>query len=130
MADLVVALNNHDRVTRSTDIPLFYGIKEKDNVSAQQLVDRIDRAAVIANWDCPTANDDAGRMADLAAGARRRCDELYLCLREKAMSWYHTLEDIPGFDSNNWEDLKKEFLEAYLPKYTARTLCVSLQELR
>ena len=46
------------------------------------------------------------------------------------MSLYHTLEDIPGFDFNNWDDLKKEFLEAYTPKYTARTLCVSLQELR
>lgn len=46
------------------------------------------------------------------------------------MSWYHTLEDIPGFDSNDWNEITKEFLEAYAPKYTARTLCVSLQELR
>ena len=128
--DLATVLNNHDRVKRSTDIPLFYGIKGKDNVSAQQLVDRIDRAAVIANWDRKTADGDAGIAAGLVAGAKRRCDELYLCLREKAMSWYHTLEDIPGFNSNDWNEITREFLEAYAPKYTARTLCVSLQELR
>ena len=34
------------------------------------------------------------------------------------------------FVNTNWDDLKKEFLDAYAPRYTARTLCVTLQELR
>ena len=136
MADLDTALHNHDRVKRSTDIPLFYGNKQKDNVSAQQLVDRIDRAAIIAKWDQSigaVGNYDEIAIATAAgevAGAKRRCDELYLCLRDKAMSWYHTLDDTPDVDPNLWTDLRKEFLEAYAPRYTARTLCVSLQELR
>ena len=40
------------------------------------------------------------------------------------------MEHIPGFDNANWGELKKEFLDAYAPRYTARTLCVTLQELR
>ena len=124
------ALNNHDRSKRSSDIPLFYGTKDKDTVNPQQLVDRIERAAAISNWDAPIGN--GGDAADLGAarGATRRADELYLCLRGKAISWFHTLEHIPGFDNHNWNNLKKEFLDAYAPRYTARTLCVTLQELR
>ena len=133
---LQTALNNHERAKRSTDIPLFYGSKDKDTVTAQQLVDRIERAAGIANWDAPTGNpqgDAAIALAENAGrirGARRRCDELYLCLRGKGISWYQTLDNIPGFTGTNWDVLKQEFIDAYAPRYTARTLCVTLQELR
>ena len=127
---LETALNNHDRSKRSSDIPLFYGTKDKDTVNPQQLVDRIERAAAISNWDSPVGNDADAADLGLARGAKRRADELYLCLRGKAISWFHTLEHIPGFVNTNWDDLKKEFLDAYAPRYTARTLCVTLQELR
>ena len=107
-------------------------------MKSQQLLDRIEMAASIANWDAavaaaaapPGADQDAREALGRVAGAKRRCEELYLCLRGGALSWYHTLGDFPGFDANNWETLKTEFLEAYAPKYTARTLCVSLQDLR
>jgi hypothetical protein len=32
MADLQEALNAHDRVRKSTDLPLFFGRKDKDTV--------------------------------------------------------------------------------------------------
>ena len=127
---LETALSNHDHSKRSSDIPLFYGTKDKDTVNPQQLVDRIERAAAISNWDAAIGNGaDAGGLGE-ARGAKRRADELYLCLRGKAISWFHTLEHIPGFNNANWDALKKEFLDAYAPRYTARTLCVTLQELR
>ena len=53
-----------------------------------------------------------------------------MCLREKAISWYHTLDNIVGFNKNSWDDLKAEFLNAYAPRFTARTLCTSFQDLR
>ncbi len=62
-ANIATVLNNHDGVRRSTDIQLFLGIKEKDNVSAQQRVDRIDQVTVIAGWDQLPAID-----AGMAAG--------------------------------------------------------------
>ena len=106
-------LTQHDRTRRSTDIPLFYGRKEKDTISPQQLLDRLDRAQGIAEWN-----------------EERVCDEFYMCLREKAISWYHTLENIVGFNQANWQDLKTEFLNAYAPRFTARTLCTSFQDLK
>lgn len=112
-ADIANALTQHDRTRRSTDIPLFYGMKNRDTISPQQLIDRLNRAAEIAGWD-----------------EARKCDEFYMCLREKAISWYHTLDNIIGFDRANWDQLKTEFLNAYAPRFTARTLCTSFQDLR
>jgi coproporphyrinogen III oxidase len=66
MADeiLVRALTQHDKVRRSTDIPLFYGRKDKDTISPHQLLERINRAKRVANWP------DYDRV----------CDEFFLCL--------------------------------------------------
>jgi len=114
MADLAAALTQHDKVRRSTDIPLFYGRKDKDSISPHQLLERINRAKRVANW-----NDD-----------ERVCDEFFLCLRDRAISWSNTLDNIPGFDKNNWADVQKEFLAAYAAKFTARTLCTSFHDLK
>jgi hypothetical protein len=112
--NLVRALTQHDKVRRSTDIPLFYGRKDKDTISPHQLLERINRAKRVANWP-----DD-----------ERVCDEFYLCLRDKAISWSNTLDNIPGFNKNNWADVQREFLAAYATKFTARTLCTSFHDLR
>ena len=129
-AELATALLDHDKSKRSSDIPLFYGTQGKDTVTPQQLIDRIDKACTISNWGLATGNGDAAVEAGRQRGLTRKCDELYLCLRGKAIAWYHTLENIPDFDAGNWPDLTREFLDAYSPKYTARSLCVTLQELR
>ncbi len=43
MADgLQAALLNHDRVRRTTDIPLFFGNKAKETITPQQLIERIE----------------------------------------------------------------------------------------
>ncbi len=46
------------------------------------------------------------------------------------MSWYNTLDNIFNFNKENWNNLKTKFLEAYAPKYTAKTLCICFQDLR
>jgi hypothetical protein len=53
-----------------------------------------------------------------------------LSLRDDALSWYNTLDNIFGFNKEVWNDLKAKFLEAYAPKYTAKTLCICFQDLR
>ena len=112
--EIAAALTNHDRVRRSTDIPLFYGKKEKDTVTPQQLIERIEKAARIAGWNTE----------------ERKCDEFYMCLRDGAMSWYNTLENIIGFDIKSWAATKTEFMKAYAPRFTAKTLCTNFQDLR
>ena len=45
------ALNAHDRVCKSTDLPLFFGRKDKDTVPPNLLLDRINGAATVAQWN-------------------------------------------------------------------------------
>ncbi len=52
-----------------------------------------------------------------------------MCLRDGAMSWYNTLEKIIGFNTASWADTKTEFMKAYAPRYTAKTLCTNFQDL-
>ncbi len=48
---MAAALNDHDRMKRSTDIPLFFANRAKDTVLPRILIDRIEDAAEIAAWD-------------------------------------------------------------------------------
>jgi hypothetical protein len=62
MADLQEALNAHDRVRKSTNLPLFFGPKDKDTVPPNLLLNRINRAAT--QWN------------------ERKITEFYLTLRD------------------------------------------------
>jgi hypothetical protein len=110
-AQMAAALNDHDRLKRSTEIPLFFGQKSRDSISARLLIDRINTAAQIANWD------DA-----------RKLRELYMILRGNGLLWWKSLLDA-GIDRDNWEAVKNAFLQSYEPKYTAKTTCSNLHEL-
>jgi hypothetical protein len=104
----------HDRVRRTTDIPLFYGRKGKVTIEPQQYIERLERAAMVAQWP-----DD-----------QRRCNEFVLSLRDNALSWYSMRDNIIGSDKNVWNELKKKVLEAYAQKYSAKALCICFQDLR
>jgi hypothetical protein len=116
MAALAAALADHDRIRKSTDLPLYYGRKDKDVITAQQLMERLNRAAVIAGWD------DA-----------RKTSEFYLILRDRAIHWWNSLdnEEVANITTDNWVALQAAFLKAYAPKYTAKATCnifVDLQQ--
>ncbi len=111
-AGMAAALNDHDRMRRSTDIPLFYARRDKDTVLPRILIDRIEDAAAIATWD-----------------EARKIRELKLCLRDRAIIWWKSLKDT-NIDTNVWDDVKKEFLTAYEPKYTAKTVCANFTDLK
>ena len=106
------ALLQHDRVRRSTELPLFYGVAGKDTLSARNLIERAEAAGWIANWP-----DDA-----------RRCEEFWLILRDKALVWWRSLKD-DKIDNKDWNAVKTAFLRTFEPKYTARTTCANLAEL-
>jgi hypothetical protein len=113
MADLQEALNAHDRVRKSTDLPLFFGRKDKDTVPPNLLLDRINRAATVAQW-----NTD-----------ERKITEFYLTLRDRAILWWDTLDDNPDVNKGSWAHIQREFLAAYSPRFTARTTCTNFQDL-
>ena len=106
------ALQGHDRIRRSTDLPLFYGKKEKDTITPHILLDRMEAAAPIAGWDT-----DA-----------RKCAEFFLTLRDRALIWWSSLDEY-DVDKNDWAVIKREFLAAYEPRFTARTTCTNFQDL-
>jgi hypothetical protein len=49
-AQVAQALNDHGHIKRSTDIPFFWGRKEKDTIAACLLIERVNDAATIARW--------------------------------------------------------------------------------
>ena len=106
-ANLAQALTDHERLKRSTDMPLYFGRKEKDTITTRHLIERIERGAEIATWD-----------------AARKCNELYMLLRDKALVWYESMVD-DELDLKDWDVVKREFLKTYEPKYSARTTCAN-----
>jgi len=109
--NLAAAMQANDQVRRSTQLPLFFGRKDKDTVTPQMLLDRIDVAGAVAPWD----------------NARKR-NEFYLILRDRALMWYNSLTDT-DVDRDNWDQLRAEFLASYEPKGTARTTCANFADL-
>jgi Retrotransposon gag protein len=107
------ALGAHERVRKSTELPLFYGRKEKDTCEAQLLIDRFDTAARIANW-----GTDA-----------RKCEEFYLLLRDRALQWWKALDEQPGVNKAIWAQVKTQFLNFYGQRHAARAVCSNFAEL-
>jgi len=107
------ALLAHDRVRRSTELPLFLGFDKDNTITAHALMERVEHAANIANWDDP-----------------RKCNELFMILRKEAQQWWDSLRHVNGLDPNaDWAQVKQRFLRTYAPRYTARTNCINLMKL-
>ena len=115
MADqLQQTLTQHDRVRRSTDLPLFYGNPAKDVLTANQLVERLESAAIVARWTTDV----------------QKVQELFLCLRDEGLKWKATLQHVPNLNMDKYDEVKKEFLEAFGVHYNAMSVCSKLQGLR
>jgi hypothetical protein len=52
-----------------------------------------------------------------------------MCFRQSALSCFNSLADL-GVNKKKWPELKAEFLDAYAPRFSARTLCTSFQNLK
>lgn len=106
------ALREHDRQKKSTDIPLFHAKKDKDTVTARELIVRVQNAAAIGNWD-----------------AARKYHELETAMRGAAATWWETLADAYDIADGNWDAAKQKFLETYDPKSLAKTTSTLLSEM-
>jgi len=97
MATNTPATTVTSKEVKHSKIPLFYGFGGgKDEVSAVDLVDRIEAL-------CQTAN----RNTD-----ENKCNELYLALRGDAIAWYKSLKSIQ-ISTTDWASMKKRFLKDY-----------------
>jgi hypothetical protein len=109
---LAAALNDHDRMKRSTDILLFYARHKKDSILPRILIDRNEDAAAIATWD-----------------EARKIRELKMCFQDRAIIWWKSLRD-DAIDLAVCDDIKKEYLDAFEPKYYAKTVCANFADLK
>jgi hypothetical protein len=116
------ALVAHERIRKSTDLPLFHGDRSKDTIEPQDFLNRFETASQIANWVPAPA---AGQPPNEA----RKCQELFMLLRHTAAEWWKALELLPNFDMNVWDNIRTQFLITFAPRYTARTACLSFTDL-
>lgn len=110
--DIAQLLQEHEKNKKSTQIPLFLGT-DKDTSSGRDIIERIDLAAGIANWN------DARKIAELRG-----------CVRDRAKKRLDSILRTCPQDMTVWTNVKKQFLAQYDPKGTARSTCAGLAELQ
>jgi Retrotransposon gag protein len=120
-AGMEAALANQERIRKSTDLPLFHAMKEKDVCTAELFIERFELAAEIARWILPVGQ--ANRYA-------RTCREFQLLLRGNALKWWASLDNCLDFDKTNWVAVKARFLESYAKHYTPTSACTGLAEMK
>jgi Retrotransposon gag protein len=120
-AGMEAALANQERIRKSTDLPLFYAMREKDVCTAEQFVERFELAAEIARWILPAG--EPNRYV-------RTCREFQLLLRGNALKWWSSLDNCLDFDKTDWQAVKTRFLESYAKHYTATSACTGLAEMK
>jgi hypothetical protein len=122
MAALQQALQQHERVRKATELPLFYGEKSKDTIDPEDFIRRFNAASDLAGWVAAPA---AGQPRNY----RIKCQQFLSLLRNKAIEWWHSLELNPDNNYEDWDYIHDKFLQHYSPRYTARTACMSFADL-
>jgi Retrotransposon gag protein len=115
------ALDRQERIRKSTDLPLFHAMKDKDVCTAELFMERFEVAANIAGWI---------RAEGAADRYERTCREFYLLLRNNALKWWASLDNCLDFDKTDWPTVRARFLESYAKQYTATSACTGLGEMK
>ena len=71
-AGIAQALQQDTIIKKSTNLPWYYGMPLKENISATDLIDWLEAAAGIAGWDT----------------VDKMIRELYLLFRDEAIVWW------------------------------------------
>ena len=93
-------------------IPIWTGSKSVDQFSAEQWIERIQRAKNASAWN------DAQTMSFV-----------FNALRSDALLWYDSLKR-SGVNQNVWDDFKAAFLQAYSSIRTTRSTIVNLADVK
>ena len=109
----LATLAEHDRIRRSTEMPVFRGTSSKD-MSPRDWMDRFEGAAVIAKWETD----------------ERKIVEFRQLLRDEALAWWKGIQNFADVrDLTKWSVVKEEFLSAYDKKGTAKNICSNFKDL-
>ena len=92
-------------------LPLWSNARESA-FTAEQWVERIDRARLAGPWDAATT-----------------MSYVFNALRGDALTWFDALPTL-GYQQNNWDNFKEAFLRTYGTTRTVRTAALNLTDLR
>ena len=92
-------------------LPIWSGDVKKDGYTADQWVERVQRAKDVAGWT-----------------PQQTMSYVYNALRGNALLWYEALPRY-GVDDKNWDVVKRELLDAYSKVQTTRTAVIGLNNL-
>ena len=92
-------------------LPLWSSAKESA-FTAEQWVERIDRAKTAGPWDAPTT-----------------MSYVFNALRGDALTWFDALPAL-GYRQDDWDNFKEAFLRTYGTTRTVRTAALNLSDLK
>jgi uncharacterized membrane protein YgcG len=95
----------------SSKFPFFSGDPKKDQFTAEQWIERVERAKKAAGWS-----------------DRKVASYLYNAFRDDALTWFRNIQT-HGIDSENWEEVKEFFLIAYGTASTAKIIVTDFRTL-
>jgi len=106
------ALINAGRQVDLSRIPLWSANKEKDSFTAEQWIERIQKARVAGNWTEPAT-----------------MSYVFNAMRGDALTWYDALPTL-GYNNEEWNSFKEAFLRTYGTTRTVRTAALNLSDIR
>jgi len=106
------ALINAGRQVDLSRIPLWSANKEKDSFTAEQWIERIQKARVAGNWTEPAT-----------------MSYVFNAMRGDALMWYDALPTL-GYNNEEWNSFKEAFLRTYGTTRTVRTAALNLSDIR
>ena len=112
--ELQNALDVNNLKKRVTELPYFYGTAKDGVLTGRLLIEKIERAAKIpaVPWD------DA-----------RKINELEACLQDRALLWYHGVQNAGLANFNTWNIVKRQFLRRYDVAGTVNAAPITLEQL-
>ena len=93
-------------------LPLYHADAKKDAFTAEEWVERVQRAKDAGTWNDVTTTS-----------------YVYNALRQGALTWYRTLK-WSNVNNQVWADVKRAFLEAYGTTHTSSTTTTAINELK
>ena len=97
---------------KTTRLPLFYGDRREDTITATNLCSRIEAYIASTNKD-----------------PNRGCNEMYMVLRKEGIEWWDMATD-HGLDITNWLETKEAFIKHFEPEREAITSQFKVTQLR
>lgn len=106
----LAVLQEHERISRATNVPLFKGHETKD---PELWFQSFETTARCGKW----TTDEL------------KINHFEALMRDEGLRWYKSVRTLPGLDFTKFQTFKDRFYVAYAKKATAKTFCTNFRDL-